>query len=116
MSEPKTMKTEEINQSERGLSPEPCSASERLASRWSELQIAKAMSVVNDIAEEIDEGESRAELREALAIYADLLCDCRNDRTENLLTRTLATLEKLYGEKQNVTEQQPAPTKNDENR
>ena len=47
----------------------------RLVSRWSKKQQERAHCIVNDIAEDIDNGEGRRVLRQALAIYADLLCD-----------------------------------------
>lgn len=40
---------------------------------WTKQQQEKAASIVNDIAEGIDNGESRKELRQALAVYADML-------------------------------------------
>lgn len=46
-----------------------------LAARWSPEQIDKAVCIVNDIHEDIDNRETRAELRQALAIYADMLHD-----------------------------------------
>lgn len=49
--------------------------SDKLADRWTQLQKDKACGIVNDIAEDIDNKETRAELRQALAIYADMLHD-----------------------------------------
>lgn len=43
--------------------------------RWSKEQKERAHQIVNDIAEGFDNGEGRVILREALAIYADLLSD-----------------------------------------
>lgn len=60
-----TMKTK----SDRGGSVQ------RLVSRWSDKQQEQAHSIVNDIAEDIDNGEGRKQLRQALAIYADLYYD-----------------------------------------
>lgn len=53
--------------------------STRLVSRWTRYQQERADQIVNDIAEDIDNGESRIELRRALAIYADLLFDARTE-------------------------------------
>lgn len=38
---------------------------------WTKKQVARAEGIVNDIAEQVDGGEDRRILREALAIYAD---------------------------------------------
>lgn len=53
----------------------------KLSDRWHKTDIERAASIVNDIAEEIDNRETRAELRQALAIYADLLYDEVQKRT-----------------------------------
>jgi hypothetical protein len=60
--------------------------------RWSEAQIEKARRIVNDIAEFIDNGHSRHDLRMALAIYADMLWDS-NAELQSLKSATL--LERL---------------------
>lgn len=41
--------------------------------RWSDEQIEEAARIVNNIAEDIDNRETRKKLRQALVIYADLL-------------------------------------------
>lgn len=60
-----------------------------LADKWTEEEKEKAESIVNDTAEEIDNGESREELRKALRIYADLLYDAgvrqANERIERIM-------------------------------
>ena len=81
-----------------------CSA---LASRWSKYEIDAAAGVVNDIAEDIDNGESREDLRTSLAIYADLLYDASVNRN---LSETSQLLEKLESIWPNVKEQPPALT------
>lgn len=48
---------------------------DELVLRWTPEQRERARSIVNDIAEDIDNHESRRELRQALAIYADMLYD-----------------------------------------
>lgn len=53
-----------------------------LVLRWTPEQIENAHRIVNDIAEDIDNNESRRELRMSLAIYADLLMDERERRTK----------------------------------
>lgn len=62
---------------------------ENMVDRWTKEQQEAAHSIVNDIAEFIDNRETRAELRQALAIYADLLSDerCRlsSMRSDKLL-------------------------------
>ncbi len=52
-----------------------------LTKRWTPEQIEHACSIVNDIAEDIDNSEGRKELRQALAIYADMLTDSQNMRS-----------------------------------
>lgn len=66
-----------------------------LASRWTEQQKERARNIVNDIAEDIDNGESREVLREALAIYADFLWDSHRFKEDTLLEKTLVALQAL---------------------
>lgn len=69
-----------------------------MSERWTNEQKEKAMSIVNDIAEDIDNHETKAELRQALAIYADMLCDALQSKAElktDLLIRELEKLSKL---------------------
>lgn len=47
--------------------------------KWSNEDRERAAQIVNDIAEDIDNGENRQTLRRALAIYADLLADKHED-------------------------------------
>ena len=68
---------------------------EGLASRWCDAAKERAYAIVNDIAEDIDNGESREELRQALAIYADLLWDAHQTRRDKLMDETLAALQRL---------------------
>lgn len=51
-----------------------------LVRRWTHAQIENAHRIVNDIAEDIDNKDTDAELRTSLAIYADLLSDERERR------------------------------------
>lgn len=51
-----------------------------LVRRWTPAQIENAHRIVNDIAEDIDNKDTDAELRTSLAIYADLLSDERERR------------------------------------
>lgn len=66
-----------------------------LASRWTPGQIENAHRIVNDIAEDIDNRESRKEMRQALAIYADLLHDKHHEANDERMGRVLFLLEQL---------------------
>lgn len=50
-----------------------------LASRWTPEQLERAYTISNDIAEDIDNRESREALREAVAVFADLHCDASTE-------------------------------------
>jgi hypothetical protein len=63
--------------------------------RWTPEQRDKAMGIVNDIAEDIDSGETRKELREALAIYADMLCDTLQNRAAQKSDALLEEMKRL---------------------
>lgn len=63
--------------------------------RWSEKQIEKARRIVNDIAEGIDNEESRRVLRKALAIYADLLNEALKKRSTEEMQKLLEVVESL---------------------
>jgi hypothetical protein len=58
------------------------------SSKWSVEEIEEAHSIVNDIAEDIDNKESRKVLRKALTIYADLWHDS--------MMETVAERDKLF--------------------
>lgn len=77
-----------------GLADVPCS-DDSLSSRWTPEQKERARDIVNDIAEDIDNGESREVLREALAIYADFLWDSHQFKGDTLLEKTLVALQAL---------------------
>lgn len=69
-----------------------------LAKRWTVEQKNRALQIVNDIAEDIDNHESRAELRQALAIYADMFCDVsmwRQEERDKVLVANLTKLDAL---------------------
>ena len=63
-----------------------------------------ARTIVNDIAEDIDNGETREQLREALAIYADFLWDSYQSSQDSLMGKTLVALEKLISERRTETQ------------
>lgn len=63
--------------------------------KWTRDQINEAHRIVNDIAERVDNRESAGALREALAIYADLLEECREKRSRVASEETLEVLKKL---------------------
>lgn len=67
----------------------------RLCRRWTDDQKHKAWAIVNDIAEDIDGGETRAELRQALSIYADMLYDALQDRACKKTEKLMEAVEKL---------------------
>ena len=90
-----------------GLAAGPCS-DDALSSRWTPEQKERARDIVNDIAEDIDNGESREVLREALAIYADFLWDSHQFKGDTLLEKTLVALQALERtQSQNVEIRQP---------
>lgn len=68
---------------------------DRMVLRWTPEQREKAHAIVNDIAEDIDNKETRQELRQALAIYADMLCDALQQRSDDKLDRLADGLHKL---------------------
>ncbi len=49
-----------------------------LVLRWTEEQRERAYKISNDISEDEDHRETRAELRMAVAIYADHACDIQS--------------------------------------
>lgn len=67
----------------------------RLVLRWKPEQIDEAAGIVNDIAEEIDNGETRKQLRQALAIYADMLYDALQAKAQARDVAVIAELEKI---------------------
>jgi len=66
-----------------------------LVGRWSPAQIERAAEIVNDIAEDIDNRESRHELRQALACYADQIMILRESREMTRTDKLIAEIEKL---------------------
>ena len=66
-----------------------------LAARWTKEQRDKAWGIVNDIAEDIDNHETRAELRQALAIYADMHCDALQKRACERTDKMMEAVNKL---------------------
>jgi hypothetical protein len=86
------MKTSNDNQL---TTPPAPSSSDLLAARWSQAQKDKAWGIVNDIAEDIDNHETRAELRQALAIYADMLCDALQKRACEKTEKMMEAVNKL---------------------
>jgi hypothetical protein len=68
---------------------------DRMVLRWTPEQRERAWAIVNDIAEDIDNGESRAELRQALAIYADHLCDALQAKADERSVKMMEAIEKL---------------------
>jgi hypothetical protein len=66
-----------------------------MVSRWTPAQQEAAMSIVNDIAEDIDNGETRQELRQALAIYADMLCDALQSKADEKMVELSKSLDRL---------------------
>lgn len=66
-----------------------------LVLRWTVEQREQACAIVNDIAEDIDNHESRRELRQALAIYADMLYDEQQQKMEKGTAKLLADLKTL---------------------
>ena len=71
------------------------SSLDSLVLRWTPEQRDQAMGIVNDIAEDIDNGETREELRQALAIYADMLCDTLQNRAAQNSDALLDAMKKL---------------------
>ena len=69
--------------------------SDLLAARWTQSQRDKAWGIVNDIAEDIDNHETREELRQALAIYADMLCDALQKRACEKTEKMMEAVNKL---------------------
>ena len=63
----------------------PSASCSGLASRWTPAQIEFANKLVNDIAEEIDNGESRENQRQAIAILADMLYDAHEAKRAALM-------------------------------
>lgn len=80
-----------------------------MSKRWTESQIEDALRIVNDIAENIDNGESRKEMRQALAIYADLLHDKHHEANDERMGRILFLLEQLQ-KKKKKHRTQPRPS------
>jgi len=66
-----------------------------LAARWTKEQREKAWGIVNDIAEDIDNHETRAELRQALAIYADMHHDALQKRACERTDKMMEAVNKL---------------------
>lgn len=64
--------------------------------KWTKHQVGEARRIVNDISEGINNGESEVALRQALAIYADLLEDSLQKRSTVASEKTLAMLEKAF--------------------
>ena len=92
------------NPIEQPEAPTAVRSSDLLAARWTESQRNAAYGIVNDIAEDIDNHNTRAELRQALAIYADMHHDALQkracERTEKLMEQVnrLAELMAANGE------------------
>lgn len=84
-----------------------------LSARWTQDQKDKAWGIVNDIAEDIDNHETRAELRQALAIYADMHHDALQkracERTEEL-TEQVNRLAELMAANDRTLRQPPGET------
>ena len=72
--------------------PSNCSA---LADRWTDEEKEAAATIVNDISEQIDNGEGRGALRKALAIYADLFSDECAERSIRQSDAPIRELERL---------------------
>lgn len=66
-----------------------------MVSRWTPAQKELAMNIVNDIAEDIDDGETRRELRQSLAIYADMLYDALQSKSEEKMVELSKSLDRL---------------------
>jgi hypothetical protein len=67
-----------------------------LASRWTEAQIEDARRIVNDIAEDMENPrDTKKKLRQALAIYADLLWDANVTRSNKESERLFAALRRI---------------------
>ena len=70
-----------------------------LSARWSVKDRARALKISNDIAEGDDCGESRAVLRQTIAIFADMYADevCRrsSNATEGQLKRLEALVDRI---------------------
>ena len=86
---------------------------DQLVLRWTPEQRERAWAIVNDIAEDIDNGESRAVLRQALAIYADLLCDALQARACER-TKALVDAMKELAETMKKVDERPEPTTDEE--
>lgn len=63
--------------------------------RWTPQQREAAIAIVNDIAEDIDNNETRSELRQALAIYADMHCDALQARSSEKTEKLMEAMKKL---------------------
>ncbi len=81
-----------------------------LASRWTPEQLERAYSISNDIAEDIDNKESRTALREAVAVFADLHCDTS---TELIAIKKTAELKRLWRRVNRAMAKVPKLTKRD---
>ena len=66
-----------------------------MVSRWTPAQQESAMGIVNDIAEDIDNGETRKELRQSLSIYADMLCDALQSKADKNMVELSKSLDRL---------------------
>lgn len=79
-----------------------------LASRWTEAQIEDAARIVNDIAEDMDNPrDTRKKLRQALAIYADLLWDANVALSDKRASETMILAERLSASTHNWTSPTP---------
>lgn len=66
-----------------------------LSDRWTPAQKELAYKVSNDISEDIDCKESRAQLRQCVAVYADLYFDLVTQREATASTELLRELKKI---------------------
>lgn len=72
-----------------------------LAARWTDAQIEAAHSLVNDIAEDIDNGETRETQRQIIAILADMLYDAHEARRSSLMEIGLLAFKQITDESPN---------------
>lgn len=73
-----------------------------LAARWNDAQIEVANSLVNDIAEDIDNGETRETQRQVIATLADMLYDAHEARRSSLMEIGLLAFKHITDESPNV--------------
>ncbi len=67
-----------------------------LVKRFSKKEAELAMKISNDIAEDIDNGESRKQLRMAVAYYHDLFVTEAENRSADLSKFLLSELDRFF--------------------